>query len=68
MKGYIAVKGFKHGRHYKAGDKVDISDYVNRELVKKGLIEWVERPKIIMPKKEDKPKIKKRVSKSKNKN
>lgn len=63
MKGFIALKAFKHTKHYKIGDKVDISDYVNKQLELKGLIKWVERPLIIMPKKHTK--IKKDARKSK---
>lgn len=65
MKGFIALKAFKHGQHYKIGDKVDINDHVNKQLELKGLIRWVERPEIIMPKKKvQKPKKKRNVRKS----
>ena len=81
MKGFIVVKGFKHGKQYHAGDSININDWVNKDLERRGLIRWVERPDIIIPKKEFKelkktipitkedvevkPKAKKRVRKSK---
>lgn len=66
MKGFIVLRPFKHGKHYTVGDKIDINPSVNKQLELKGLIRWVERPEIIMPKKKvQKPKAKRNVRKSK---
>ena len=66
MKGYKVTKSFYHGKQYYIGDEIDVGDFANKELEKRDLIRWVERPEIIMPKKKDKPKVKrKNVSKSK---
>jgi len=69
MKGFIATRAFKHGKHYKMGDVVDINPTVNKALELRGLVRWYERSAIIMPKKKvEKPthKKKRNVRKSKN--
>ena len=49
MKGYKVIKPFKHDRHYKIGEFVNINSHVNNELAKKGLVRWYDRPDIVFP-------------------
>lgn len=66
MKGFKAVKSFYHdSKQFYKGDIVDFGDYVNNELEKNGLIRWIDRPSVIMPKKVVKPKAKRNARKSK---
>lgn len=58
MKGWIAIKSFKHRKQHLIGDIIteeDVHPMYYDTLEKKGLIRWIERPKIIMPKEERKP-------------
>ncbi len=53
MKGWITIKSFKHKRLHLSGEIVDekeINPIHYDYLEKKGLIRWVEKPVIIMPK------------------
>ena len=67
MKGWITIKSFKHKRMHNAGEVVkesEINPIYYDQLEKQGLIRYVERPIIVMPK-EVKPKKKRNVRKSK---
>jgi len=62
MKGYVVLRSFLHDdTMYYPPQTVDFGDF-NKDFEKKGLIRWVERPKIVMPKT---AKPKKNVRKSK---
>ena len=53
MKGWITIKSFKHKRLHLAGEmitKEEINPMWYDQLESQGLIRWVERPVIIMPK------------------
>ena len=54
MEGWITIKSFKHKRLHLAGEDVkeeEINPVWYDQLEKQGLIRYVDRPDIIMPKK-----------------
>jgi len=61
MQGFKVVRSFFHDKMWNQGDDIDLGESVNKELEKLGLIRYVFRPDIIIPK----PKKKKNVRKSK---
>lgn len=53
MKGWITIKSFKHKRLHLKGEIVnekEIDPIWYDQLEKQGLIRWIEKPVIIMPK------------------
>jgi len=63
MKGFVARKSFLHNTTFvMPGDKVDFGKELNNDFERRGLIKWIDRPEIIMPKETKK---KKYVRKSK---
>lgn len=58
MKGFIALRSFYHTKQFNKGDKVEgLNESDLKQLEKKGLIRWMERPKIIIRKKVVKPEV-----------
>jgi len=69
MEGWKTIKSFKHKRLHLAGENVDpkeINPVFYDQLEKQGLIRYVDRPDVIMPKKvkNNLPKKKRNVRKS----
>ena len=67
MEGYKVVRSFYHDKMWNQGEDIDLGQFVNKELEKLGLIRYVFRPNIIMPKPKEvvTPKKKKNVRKGK---
>ena len=60
MKGWIAIKSFKHKKQHLIGDVIteaDVNPMYYAQLESQGCIRYVDRPTIVMPKKAKPAKI-----------